>query len=70
MSKISDAMYEIVEMDELAEQKTLIHQLHPLIKLIITILYTTLVVSFDKYDLIGLLPMVLYPVIVFYLSDL
>ncbi len=70
MSKISDAMYEIVEMDELAEQKTLIHQLHPLVKLIITILYTTLVVSFDKYELIGLLPMVLYPVIVFYLSDL
>ncbi|MFT4145358.1 MAG: cobalt ECF transporter T component CbiQ [Mobilitalea sp.] len=70
MSKISDAMYEIVEMDELAEKKTLIHQLHPLIKLIISILYITLVVSYDKYDIIGLLPMLLYPAIVFYLSDL
>ncbi len=70
MSKISDAMYEIVEMDELAEKKTLIHQLHPLTKLIITILYITLVVSFNKYDMMGLLPMLLYPVIVFYLSNL
>lgn len=70
MGKITNAMNEIHELDELAEKNTKIHQVHPLIKLIITVFYITCVVSFEKYNLLGLIPMVLYPVIVFRLSEI
>lgn len=70
MGKIDNAIFEIYEIDEMAEKKTKIHQIHPLVKLFITILYITCVVSFDKYNLFGLLPMIIYPMIIFYLSDI
>lgn len=70
MSKIINAMNEIHELDEMAEQNTKIHQVHPLVKLIITIFYITCVVSFEKYNIFGLIPMFLYPVIVFHLSEI
>lgn len=70
MSKITNAIFEIQEMDELAEKKTRIHQVHPLVKLVITIVYITCVVSFDKYDFFGLILMLIYPMMVFNLSEI
>jgi cobalt/nickel transport system permease protein len=70
MGKIGDAIAEIHEIDEMAEKKTKIHQLHPLVKLVVTIVYITCVVSFDKYNLIGLLPMIIYPLMVLNLAEL
>lgn len=70
MGKIDNAINEIYEIEEMAEKKTTIHQIHPLVKLLTTIFYITCVVSFDKYNLIGLLPMILYPLLMFPLSDI
>jgi cobalt/nickel transport system permease protein len=70
MGKITNAIYEIHQMDEMAEKKTKINQIHPLVKLLLTILYITCVVSFDKYDILGILPMIIYPVLVFNLADI
>lgn len=70
MSKINKAIYEIHEMDELADKKSSINMIHPLTKLILTVVYIALVVSFDKYDIIGILPMLLYPLIIFNLSEI
>ena len=65
MDKLSQAQAELREMDALAAADSPIHRLHPLSKLIVTILYITLVVSFSKYDLTGLFVMVLYPVLLY-----
>lgn len=70
MSKISDAIYGIHYMDTLASRDQWVNRLHPLVKFIITISYIVAVVSFDKYDIIGLAGMVIYPIAVFILSDL
>lgn len=70
MGKIGNAICEIYEIDEMAEKKTKIHQIHPLVKFVTTIVYIACVVSFDKYNLFGLLPMILYPMIIFNLSDI
>ena len=70
MGKITKAIYEIYAMDDMAEKKTKINQVHPLVKLIITIMYISCVVSFDKYNLLGLLPMIIYPAMIFNLSDI
>ena len=70
MEKIDHAASELREMDELAAQSSIIHALHPLPKLIVTITYIVFTVSFGKYDLSGLISMLLYPVFIFELSGI
>ena len=70
MSKVSAAGVEFREMDELAAQESAIHALHPLIKLLVTLAYILVVVSFPKYALSGLSVMVLYPILIFQASGI
>lgn len=70
MEKIDHAASELREMDELAAQSSMIHALHPLPKLLATISYIVFTVSFDKYDLSGLIVMLLYPVLLFELGGI
>ena len=70
MEKIDIAASELREMDELAAQSSPVHSLHPLAKLIITVAYVFITVSFDKYDLSGLVIMLLYPVLMFQISGI
>ena len=68
MNKMQKALSELAEMEELAARSSPIHTLHPAAKLISTIAYILVTLSFDKYDLSGLVPMVLWPVLLFQLS--
>ena len=68
MNKMEKALFELGEMDALAAQDTPVHRLHPLSKLLVTLGYIVAVVSFDKYALSGLLPLILYPLLVSQLS--
>ena len=68
MNKMQKALHELSEMDELAARQSPVHSLHPAAKLITTIVYILITLSFDKYDLSGLVPMVLWPVIMFQVS--
>lgn len=70
MSKISNAIYEIHHMDTIAARDQWVNQIHPLVKFVLTITYIAVVVSFSKYDLIGLMGMVVYPLAGFILADL
>ena len=70
MNKMQKAMRELTEMDELAARSSPIHTLHPLAKLIATIAYIVVTLSFDKYDLGGLVPMVLWPILLFQISGI
>lgn len=70
MSKISDAIYEIHSMDTLASGDRWVNRIHPLVKFIVTIVYVMTVVSFRKYDVIGLAGMMVYPIALFILSEL
>lgn len=65
MDKLSGAQSELREMDALAAGTSAVHRLHPLCKLFVTVTYIFIVVSFHKYDLSGLVVMVLYPVFLF-----
>ena len=68
MNKMQRAMHELSEMDELAAGSSPVHALHPAAKLITTVVYILVTLSFDKYDLGGLVPMVLWPVMLFQIS--
>ena len=49
-------------LDDLAQADSIIHRLHPAIKIITTLIFLITVASYAKYDVTGLLPLVLYPV--------
>ncbi len=65
MNKLSNAQQELREMDALAAGNSPVHRLNPLCKLLVTVFYIAVVVSFPKYDLSALVVMVLYPVLMF-----
>ena len=64
------ALQELAEIDALASRSSPIHSLHPTAKLISTIVYILTTVSFNKYDLSGLVPMVLWPILLFQISGI
>jgi cobalt/nickel transport system permease protein len=70
MSNITDSIYNIRFLDELSSKKNIISELNPIVKLLVTIIYLVIILSFGKYDITGLLPYVFYPVVIFVLSDL
>lgn len=70
MNKASQAWSELQAMDKLSALDSPIHRLHPLIKLVCTIVYILITVSFSKYDLAGIAAMVLYPVVLYQVSGI
>lgn len=70
MTNITNSLYNIRLLENLAGKETAIHRLHPLVKLLTTVIYITVVVSFGKYEISSLLPFLIYPVIVIILAEL
>jgi len=70
MNKAEKALNELNEMDELANGNSLIHHFSALIKLLVTIIYILTVMSFDRYNLSGLISMAIYPYVLFQISGL
>ncbi len=70
MSVIKDELDSLRQLDELARKGTFIHRLNPLVKLITTVTYLAVVISFDKYEILSLFPYLLYPILVAVLSDI
>ena len=70
MNKMEKALSELGQMDELAVRESPVHDLNAGAKLLSTVVYILIVMSFDKYDLSGLVPMVLWPVLLFQMSGI
>ncbi|WP_366922608.1 cobalt ECF transporter T component CbiQ [Metallumcola ferriviriculae] len=70
MPDMTKSLYNIRLLDELAERGTAIHHIHPLIKVLTTGVYVIVTVSFGKYELAALLPLIFYPVILLTLADI
>ena len=70
MSKVSNAWAELREMDELSARTSPVHQLYPLTKLLVTLIYLFTVVSFPKYSFSALTVMLLYPILIFQVSGI
>jgi len=70
MSSIESALFDIRGLDLLAAQDTPIHRRDPRAKVVTTFVFIITVVSFNKYDLSGLMPLFLYPVTLIALGNL
>jgi cobalt/nickel transport system permease protein len=57
-------------LDTLSYKDTVIHRLDPRTKVIATFAFIVTVVSFPKYEIAGLIPFFLFPVVIFSLGDI
>ncbi len=64
MASFFNSRYQMRYMEDLAARNIWLNRLDPLAKLMVTIGFLVAAVSFDKYEIEGLLPLLLYPVIV------
>lgn len=70
MNRVSNALLNLRQMDDLAGKDTPVHRIHPLAKIIVTLAFLVTVVSFGKYDISGLLGLVFFPVVLMALAEL
>lgn len=60
----------VYSLEQLAGQDTVIHRLHPMVKLVSTLVCIITVVSFDRYDLGRLVPYIFYPTVLIALAGI
>lgn len=70
MSKIASSFLDISYLDSLSSRKSPIHRLDPRAKVVATAFFIVCVVSFGKYEITGLIPFFLYPIVLIALGDL
>ncbi len=70
MNRVTNALYNLRQMDDLANQKTLMHQVHPLAKIVVTLFFLVTVVSFNKYNIAGLMGLFFFPLVLMALAEL
>lgn len=61
MNKLESRWLELRSLDELASQASVVHDLNPTAKLLVTLAYIVTATSYAKYDIIGLVPLLVYP---------
>lgn len=69
MNKIENAIQTVHKFDRKSNQNNLLNNIHPLVKLSITIIYIILLTSIDKYNLTTTLSMCIYLIIIGIICD-
>jgi cobalt ABC transporter, permease protein CbiQ len=62
MSHIESGLYQLGRLDRLAAQNTSVHRLDPRAKVVTTLAFLVCVVSFGKYEVLAMLPFVIFPI--------
>jgi len=70
MPDIMNSLYNLGLLDSLARKETPVHRIHPIVKVLVTFIFLIFVISFDRYEVIRLMPFFLYPVVISMLSDI
>lgn len=70
MLDIASSIRTMSSLEELSYHKTVIHRINSVHKIIVTVLYLIAVISFDRYSISGLMPLLLYPVLMMTLGEI
>jgi cobalt/nickel transport system permease protein len=70
MPNLTASINKIRSLEDLAEGVTAIHRLHPMAKMITTIVYLVVVISFNKYNISGLAPFFIYPILLMAVGEI
>jgi len=63
MSTLESGLYRLGWLDEFSGRDTPMHRIDPRAKVLATVVFLVCVVSMDKYDLLALLPFVIFPIV-------
>jgi cobalt/nickel transport system permease protein len=63
VSSVATGLSTLDRLDRLARQDTAVHRVDPRAKVIATAVFILCVVSFDRYEVVGLLPFLIFPVV-------
>ena len=69
MNKLERTLCDIRHIDVTVERDQWLNYIYPLFKLVVTICFITITVSFSQYNLSGILRMGVYPIILFILGE-
>lgn len=69
MAAMRSKVQAIYSLEQLSAGETFIHNVHPLVKMLTTLLYIFCVISFDRYTLSALVPYVFYPIVIIALAE-
>lgn len=69
MQKLDATYYDVRYLDELSQYPTVLNKFDPRVMVIITFAFIVFVVSFDKYEISGLLPFSIYPIVLISLGN-
>lgn len=70
MAGLKSAIQEIHSLENLAERRMFLNRIHPVSKVLVTVWYLALTMSFGKYDIVGLAGMSLYPAVLMISGDI
>lgn len=70
MPSLEEGLYDLGRLDRLSYRDTPIHRIDPRAKVITTFVFLVCVVSFDRYELLAMVPFVLFPVVLIAAGDL
>lgn len=70
MAKIEASFLDISYLDTLSYQDTVIHRLDPRVKVLTALVFIVTVVSYGKYEVTGLIPFMIYPIVLTALANL
>ncbi len=64
MATLESTFFDLGYLETLAQQQTALHHLDPRAKLLTTMIFLVTVMSFARYELSGLIPFFLYPIVI------
>lgn len=70
MPSLEEGLYDLGRLDQLAYADTPVHTIDPRAKVVTTIVFLVCVVSFDKYAVLAMLPLAIYPLFLAMDADL
>ena len=70
MASIQSAVLDLKSLDLLANGNSSIHRLDARAKVLVTLVFTICVVSYNRYELTALFPFIIFPVVMISLADL
>jgi cobalt/nickel transport system permease protein len=70
MSSINKSLKQITALEDLARKDSPLHRLSPTVKLIITVIYILIVISFRQENVSGLLMFACFPVLLMFLGEI
>ncbi len=70
MGSIESSFFDIGHLDALSNKDSPVHRVDPRIKVLTTIYFIAVVISFNKYDPAGLAPLVIYPMTILTIGNI